>query len=109
MLFTGYIPRAKPNRKAALRIREDLGIGVDEKLVVLTTGGGGDGLVGVAAGVGGGSTGALDGTTLQWLVIRPATRAKAAPRCFRSRLKDLGMALSYLRVGWVQLAQLPAG
>ncbi len=43
MLFTGYIPRAKPNRKAALRIREDLGIGVDEKLVVLTTGGGGDG------------------------------------------------------------------
>ena len=43
MLFTGYIPRVKPNRKAARRIREDLGIGPDEKLVVLTTGGGGDG------------------------------------------------------------------
>jgi predicted glycosyltransferase len=43
MLFTGYIPRATPNRKAAQRIREDLGIDPDEKLVVLTTGGGGDG------------------------------------------------------------------
>ncbi len=43
MLFTGYIPRQKPNRKAARRIRDDLGIGPDEKLVVLTTGGGGDG------------------------------------------------------------------
>jgi predicted glycosyltransferase len=43
MLFTGYIPRRQPNRKAAQRIREDLGIGPDEKLVVLTTGGGGDG------------------------------------------------------------------
>jgi predicted glycosyltransferase len=43
MLFTGYIPRRKPNRKAAQRIREDLGIGLDEKLVVVTTGGGGDG------------------------------------------------------------------
>ena len=43
MLFTGYIPRQKPSRKAARRIREDLGVGPDEKLVVLTTGGGGDG------------------------------------------------------------------
>ncbi len=43
MLFTGYIPRTTPNRKAARRIREDLCIGPDEKLVVLTTGGGGDG------------------------------------------------------------------
>jgi predicted glycosyltransferase len=43
MLFTGYIPRAKPNRRAARRIRDDLGVGPDEKLVVLTTGGGGDG------------------------------------------------------------------
>jgi predicted glycosyltransferase len=43
MLFTGYIPRRQPNRKAARRIREDLGIGPDEKLVVLTPGGGGDG------------------------------------------------------------------
>ncbi|MGD9332447.1 MAG: glycosyltransferase [Desulfobacterales bacterium] len=43
MLFTGYIPRTKPSRKAAGRIREELGIDVDEKLVVVTTGGGGDG------------------------------------------------------------------
>ena len=43
MFFTGYIPRAKPSRRAAARIREDLGVGPEEKLVVLTTGGGGDG------------------------------------------------------------------
>jgi predicted glycosyltransferase len=43
MLFTGYIPRQQPSRKAARRIRDDLGVGSDEKLVVLTTGGGGDG------------------------------------------------------------------
>ena len=41
MLFTGYIPRATPSRKAARRIREDLGISPEEKLVVVTTGGGG--------------------------------------------------------------------
>jgi predicted glycosyltransferase len=43
MHFTGYIPRRIPSAKAAARTREELGIGMDEPLVVATTGGGGDG------------------------------------------------------------------
>jgi len=43
MLFTGYIPRRTPGRSTAARIREELGVKADERLVVVTTGGGGDG------------------------------------------------------------------
>lgn len=43
MLFTGYIPRETPKKKQAMRIREELGIGKSERVVVVTTGGGGDG------------------------------------------------------------------
>lgn len=43
MHFTGYIPRKTPSAKAVARIREELGIGAEERLVVVTTGGGGDG------------------------------------------------------------------
>jgi predicted glycosyltransferase len=43
--FTGYIPRKTPGPEAARNIRKELGVGPDEKLVVVTTGGGGDGYV----------------------------------------------------------------
>ena len=43
MLFTGYIPRKVPSRKAVRQLRREQGLDPDEKLVVVTTGGGGDG------------------------------------------------------------------
>jgi len=43
MLFTGYIPRQMPNNREAGRIRRELRVEPDEKLIVVTTGGGGDG------------------------------------------------------------------
>ncbi len=43
MLFTGYIPRKVPDKKAVRQIRKEQGLAQDEKLVVVTTGGGGDG------------------------------------------------------------------
>jgi len=43
MLFTGYIPRQTPIPREAARIRRELGVEPDEKLIVVTTGGGGDG------------------------------------------------------------------
>jgi predicted glycosyltransferase len=41
--FTGYIPRKIPGPEAVRNIRKELGVKPDEKLVVVTTGGGGDG------------------------------------------------------------------
>ncbi len=41
--FTGYIPRKIPGKEAVRKLRKDLGVGKGEKLVVVTTGGGGDG------------------------------------------------------------------
>jgi len=43
MVFTGYIPRRTPGPKAAAKVRRDHGVGADEKFIVVTTGGGGDG------------------------------------------------------------------
>jgi predicted glycosyltransferase len=43
MHFTGYIPRKVPDRKGVKQIRREQGIDNGEKLVVVTTGGGGDG------------------------------------------------------------------
>jgi predicted glycosyltransferase len=43
MLFTGYIPRQMPSNREAERIRRELRVEPDEKLIVVTTGGGGDG------------------------------------------------------------------
>jgi predicted glycosyltransferase len=43
MRFTGYIPRHVPTPQAMARIRKDERLDPDEKLVVVTTGGGGDG------------------------------------------------------------------
>jgi predicted glycosyltransferase len=43
ILFTGYILRKKADPKTAQKIREEHSIGVEDKLVVVTTGGGGDG------------------------------------------------------------------
>ena len=43
--FTGYIPRKMPGPEAVRNIRKELGVKPDEKLVVVTTGGGGDGYV----------------------------------------------------------------
>lgn len=43
MLFTGYIPRKVPDKKAVRQLRKEQGLAKDEKLVVVTTGGGGDG------------------------------------------------------------------
>lgn len=43
MHFTGYIPRRVPAREAVCSIRKKHGIRPGEKLVVVTTGGGGDG------------------------------------------------------------------
>ncbi len=41
--FTGYIPRKVPDKKAVLQVRKEHGLKKGEKLVVVTTGGGGDG------------------------------------------------------------------
>jgi predicted glycosyltransferase len=41
--FTGYIPRKIPAKEAVHNLRKELGIQESEKLVVVTTGGGGDG------------------------------------------------------------------
>ena len=41
--FTGYIPRKIPGKDAVRNIRKELGVQHDEKLIVVTTGGGGDG------------------------------------------------------------------
>lgn len=41
--FTGYIPRKVPSKDAVLNIKKEHGIHAGEKLVVVTTGGGGDG------------------------------------------------------------------
>ena len=43
MYFTGYIPRKIPGPEAVRNMRKELGVKSDEKLVVVTTGGGGDG------------------------------------------------------------------
>jgi predicted glycosyltransferase len=43
MLFTGYIPRKVPGKKAVQQLRREQGLAKDAKLVVVTTGGGGDG------------------------------------------------------------------
>jgi predicted glycosyltransferase len=43
MHFTGYIPRKVPNREAARKLKKELGAANGEKLVAVTTGGGGDG------------------------------------------------------------------
>jgi len=43
MHFTGYIPRKTPGSKAKRQIRKEHGLNKDDKLVVVTTGGGGDG------------------------------------------------------------------
>jgi predicted glycosyltransferase len=43
MRFTGYIPRRVPSREAVCSIRKKHGLRPGEKLVVVTTGGGGDG------------------------------------------------------------------
>jgi predicted glycosyltransferase len=43
MFFTGYIPRKIPTREAVRNILKEHGVQPDEKLVVVTTGGGGDG------------------------------------------------------------------
>ena len=41
--FTGYIPRKIPSKEAVRNITKELGLKDSEKLVVVTTGGGGDG------------------------------------------------------------------
>jgi predicted glycosyltransferase len=43
MVFTGYIPRRTPSAREAGRIRRELRVKPHEKLIVVTTGGGGDG------------------------------------------------------------------
>ena len=43
MYFTGYIPRKIPDKKAVKEVRKEQGIKGGEKMVVVTTGGGGDG------------------------------------------------------------------
>lgn len=43
MIFTGYIPRAVPKRGEIRDVRREQRLDPDEKLVVVTTGGGGDG------------------------------------------------------------------
>jgi predicted glycosyltransferase len=43
MVFTGYIPRHRPSTREAKRIRRELKVKPDTKLIVVTTGGGGDG------------------------------------------------------------------
>jgi predicted glycosyltransferase len=41
--FTGYIPRKIPAKEVAKKFKKEIGINDDEKLVAVTTGGGGDG------------------------------------------------------------------
>ena len=41
--FTGYIPRKVPGKKAIRKVKKEVGVRKGEKLVVVTTGGGGDG------------------------------------------------------------------
>ena len=41
--FTGYIPRKTPGKDAVNKIKKELGLKSPDKLVVVTTGGGGDG------------------------------------------------------------------
>jgi predicted glycosyltransferase len=41
--FTGYIPRKIPGKEAVRNMRKELGVQKEDKLVVVTTGGGGDG------------------------------------------------------------------
>ncbi len=43
MHFTGYLPREVPSRKEVNKIRRRCGVKKDEKLIVVTAGGGGDG------------------------------------------------------------------
>jgi predicted glycosyltransferase len=43
MHFTGYIPRKIPSKDAVRTVKKELGLKDGEKLVVVTTGGGGDG------------------------------------------------------------------
>lgn len=43
MVFTGYIPRLTPKKQAMAAIRKEERLRPDEKLVLVTTGGGGDG------------------------------------------------------------------
>ena len=43
MYFTGYIPRQVKSKKEAIQERKRHGIRKEDKLVVVTTGGGGDG------------------------------------------------------------------
>jgi len=43
MHFTGYLPRKVTGREKARKVRADHGLGQGDKLVVVTTGGGGDG------------------------------------------------------------------
>ncbi|MGD9360364.1 MAG: glycosyltransferase [Desulfobacterales bacterium] len=43
MHFTGYIPRKVPSKEAVRSVKKELGLKNSEKLVVVTTGGGGDG------------------------------------------------------------------
>ncbi len=43
MIFTGYIPRSIPSRKSVQQVRREMGARNGQRLVVVTTGGGGDG------------------------------------------------------------------
>jgi predicted glycosyltransferase len=43
MVFTGYIPRKVPTENAVQKIRKEQGVKAGEKLILVTTGGGGDG------------------------------------------------------------------
>lgn len=43
MCFTGYIQRKVPDAKSVQEVRKEQGVGDDQKLVVVTAGGGGDG------------------------------------------------------------------
>ena len=43
MRFTGYLPRKMPGKDAVARIKKRYAIKADEELVLVTTGGGGDG------------------------------------------------------------------
>jgi predicted glycosyltransferase len=43
MVFTGYIPRHVPSAQAMAQVRREERLGAEDKLVVVTTGGGGDG------------------------------------------------------------------
>ena len=45
MTFTGYIPRRVPDKKSVRKIRTKNGLCAEDKLVVVTAGGGGDGYV----------------------------------------------------------------